>query len=655
MAKPATRLAFLQLLLGVGAAAVLVRAFTVQVRQHDIWAERAEARDVRTETIAPRRGSIHDRDGTPLAATFEAYHVTVAVNELRDPAVDRQRIGAALDIPDAELARRFRADYPYFDGPYDAAQVHAIRNLRGVHLTAVHGREHTLGDVARPLLGRTDRETGRGIEGIEATFDSLLAGTPGTERVLRDYLGRTVAIPGGTVVEPVPGNDLFLTIDHDLQGIAEAALERGVEEYQAQGGDVVIVNVHTGHVLALASLRTPPGGSRPVANTAALVEPNEPGSTAKIFTAAALILAHADTNPVSGEGGTWQMEVADNRYRTIVDTHREDGELSLGQAIQVSSNIAMSKFAQHLGAEHQYRVLRDFGFGTQPGTGFPAESPGLLPLPASRANLNYTQPSWAMGYELTASGLQMAMAYAAIANRGLLLAPALVAEVRRHPTGEVLWRHRPDTVRRVLDPATAELLMEYLRMATDSGGTGEGAQLERWRVLGKTGTAKLRDAAGNYVREYRAAFAGIFPGDDPRFVLYVAIDRPGGAAIYGGAVAAPIVRTILLQALALPNSPLEPGRQVTVARRLPEVAAGIADGPVHRVAFPLVRDTVQRPGGVDVPDLAGWSLREGIHALHRRGLEVRLVGRGSIVRTDPAAGDSVPRGTLITVHADPAP
>lgn len=651
MAKPANRIAFLQAILGLGAAAVLVRAFNLQVRQHEAWAARAEARDVQTETITPRRGSIHDRDGVALAATFESYRITVSVNELRDPEGDRRRIGEALEIAPAELRRRFRSEHPYFHGPYDAAQVHPIRNLRGVHLLPVHGRDHVMGGLARALLGRTDRESGRGLDGIEASLDSLLAGTPGVERVLRDGRGRLVPIPGGTVVEPVPGHDVLLTIDHELQGIAEGALRRGIEEYQAQGGDVVIVDVRTGEVLAIASYRTPDGGDHPVATTSALVEPNEPGSTAKIFTAAALLLAGADTTPVSGEGGTWQMSVAANRQRSIIDTHAEDGDLSLGQAIQVSSNIAMSKFAIRLDAAAQFRMLRGFGFGTQPGTGFPAESPGLLPLPATRANLLYTQPSWAMGYELTVSGLQMAMAYAAIANGGLLLQPTLLREVRHHPTGAVRWRHTADTVRRVVDTATAAHLMEYLRMATDSGGTGEGAQLEGWRVLGKTGTAKLRDAAGNYVREYRASFAGLFPGDDPRFVLYVAIERPGGAQIYGGAVAAPIVRTILLQALALPDSPLEPGREPLPRRTLPEPRPAEAAGPVRRLAFPLSRDSVQSPAAVHVPDLRGWPLRDGVHALHRRGLAIRLVGRGRIARTEPAAGDSVPAGSTITVHA----
>ncbi len=534
MAKPTARLAFLQVVLGLGAAVVVARAFVVQVREHALWSRRAAARDVRTTTIPARRGSLYDRDGTPLAATYEAYHVQVAVNELADPAEARRLIGRALDVPPGELATRFRSAYPYFDGPYDAAQVHPIRSLRGVHLEPLTGREHPMGSLALPLIGRTDRESNRGLEGIEATYDTLLAGTPGVERALRDNRGRLVPIPDGVVVPPVPGHDLLLSIDHELQGIAEGALHRAVIDNEAEGGDVVIIDVHRGEVLAIASWWTPPGTGVPVPGAGALVSPNEPGSTAKIFTAAALLLSHADTTPVLGENGSWTMPVTGRVTRTIRDVHREPGYLNLGRAIQVSSNIAMSKFSLKLDGDAQYRTLRNFGFGTQPGTGFPGEASGLLPLPASRPNMLLTKPSWAMGYELNASALQVAMAYAAIANGGLLLQPTLLREVREVPTGRVLWRHTADTVRRVIDSATAAQLMVYLRMATDSGGTGEGAQLQRWKVLGKTGTAKLRDANGNYTTEYRGSFAGIFPADNPRYVVYVAINRPGGAQYYGG-------------------------------------------------------------------------------------------------------------------------
>lgn len=651
MAKPAVRLAFLQVILALGAVVVIGRAFIVQVVEHDAWVLRAEQRNIRARAVPARRGGIFDRDGTPLAATYEAYHVSLSLNELQDVAAARRLVTQSLGVPAIAVARAFRNPYPYFDGPFDATEVQPLRGMRGVHLQPLLGREHPMGRLALPLVGRTDREAGHGIEGIEAAYDTLLSGRPGTERVWVDVNGRSVPIPGATVIEPVAGHDLLLTIDHELQGIAEGALARAVAQFEARGGDVVILDAQTGEVLALASLRTPAGQSDPVANTAALVEPNEPGSTAKIFTAAAVLANHADTSAVSGEGGVWVMEVAKGRTRTIRDVHRVDGMLTLAQTIQVSSNIAISKFALRLSGEQQYRMLRGFGFGTSPGTGFPGESPGLLRLPSASANLRYTMPSWGQGYEFAVSALQMASAYGAIANGGTLLAPTLLKEVREWPSGRTTWRHTPDTVRAATDPALAAQLLDYLRLAgSDSGGTGRAAQLDRWEVLGKTGTAKLAPD----VREYRGAFAGVFPGNAPRFVLYVMIDQPGGAAYYGGLVAAPMVRSMLVQALALPESPLDPGRtDQLIEQRVPLAPVAATLPPPRRLAFPLADDTVQGPAVVAVPDLAGQRARDAIHAAHQRGLHVRLVGTGRVVRTDPAASDSVATGSTLTVYAGP--
>lgn len=647
MAKPAARLAFLQVLLALGGIAVVARAFVVQVVEHDAWVLRAEQRNIRARDIAARRGGIYDRDGVPLAATFEAYHVSVSVNELLDVAQARRMLEQDLRVSRRTIEREFRNPYPYFDGPFDATQVQRLRHVRGVHLEPLLGREHPMGVLAQPLVGRVDRETGQGIEGIEAAYDSLLAGQPGIERVLIDVNGRAVPIPGTTVREPMSGHDLLLTIDHELQGIAEGALARAVEEFEARGGDVVILDVSSGEILALASLRTPEGRNRPIANTAALIEPNEPGSTAKIFTAAAVLAAGADTSAVSGEGGVWQMDVATGRTRTIRDVHRVDGTLTLGEAIQVSSNIAMSKFAMRITGEEQYTLLRNFGFGAPVGIGFPGESPGLLRLPSASDNLRYTMPSWAQGYEFTVSSVQMAAAYASIANGGTLLAPTLLREVREWPSGRTVWRHKPDTVRQATTPELAGQLLDYLSRAADSGGTGGAAQLDRWRVIGKTGTAKL--APG--VPEYRGSFAGLFPGDDPRFVLYVMIDRPGGAAYYGGLVAAPMVRAMLVQALALPDSPLDPGR---VGKMTPSVVLESPQPrtlPLRRVSLPAV-DSVREAAMIAVPELAGRRVRDGIHAAFQAGLRVQLIGSGRIVRTNPEAGDSLPRGSTITVYAE---
>ncbi|HRP09011.1 MAG TPA: penicillin-binding transpeptidase domain-containing protein, partial [Gemmatimonadales bacterium] len=252
--------------------------------------------------------------------------------------------------------------------------------------------------------------------------------------------------------------------------------------------------------------------------------------------------------------------------------------------------------------------------------------------------------------EFTASSLQIATAYAAIANGGTLLAPTLVREVRTWPEGEVIWRHRPDTVRTVLEPETASRLMEFLRLATDEGGTGGRAQLDRWEVIGKTGTAKLVPG----VREYRGAFAGIFPGESPRFVVYVMIDRPGGAEYYGGLVAAPIVRNLLIQALALPDSPLDPEPAERSGPLPGPRRVQVAEAPVEvrRLSWPLPPEHGGGTRQVAVPAVTGWRAREAVRQLHGAGLQVRLLGTGLVVSSEPAPGDTVATGSTVTLIAE---
>jgi len=213
MAKPAARLGFLKVVLALGVAVIVVRAFTVQVSQHDFWEERAQQRNVGIRPVVPKRGNILDRRGVALASTFEAYHVSVAQNELGDTLLVKDLLGSSLGLNRAAVERRFQGPYPYFAGPFDAAQVLPLRSVRGISLERVVEREGRLGNRARPMVGLTLSD-GEGSQGIEASHDSLLQGIEGTERLLIDGGGRPVVTPGGMLIPPRPGHDLFLTIDH---------------------------------------------------------------------------------------------------------------------------------------------------------------------------------------------------------------------------------------------------------------------------------------------------------------------------------------------------------------------------------------------------------------------------------------------------------
>lgn len=655
MAKPGARIVALQAVLALSAAAVLVQSFRLQVVQHQTWSRFAEKYRFTNQPVPARRGRILDRNGVPLAVTDEGYRIAVAQNQLKDTAVVRTILEKDLGIARERIVKEFSDNDAFFNDLFSASQVEPLRRIKGVHLIPVRERTYPVEALAEPLLGRLD-DQGHPSGGIERALDTLLEGKAGKARYQLDAGGRRIEVPDSRVLEPQPGHDVYLTIDRNVQAIAEGALRRAVAEFNALGGDVVILDLKTGELIAVASLRTDPKSGRLGATASALVEPFEPGSTSKIFAAAAILRSKGDTTPRPGYGGRWIMPVSGKVTRTIVDEHRVAGNLTLGETIKYSSNIAISQFALDIRAEDQFRTMRDFGFGMAPGTGFPGETPGGIARPSLSANLRFTQPSWAQGYEWTASALQLALGYGAIANDGVLVAPQLLREVRDGSSGAVVYAAQPTVVRRAVSSELAAQLRDYLKLATDSGGTGTRAQLDVYSVIGKTGTAKM---APYRASDYRASFAGLFPGDDPQWVVYVMIDHPRGASYYGGFVAAPTVRTMLLQALAATSSPLDRKRITAPVAALATPAAARESDPdapaVRQVPFPLRAPAAEEGGAVAVPTVQGSSLREAIFALHRAGLEVKLSGRGRVRSTIPAAGDSVSRGSTVTVLADSMP
>lgn len=652
MAKPAARIVFLEAVLLAAGTAVLARSFWLQVVHHQVWVDKAANRRERDGELRARRGRIYDRNGEPLAVSQEQYRLQVSLNQVRDTAKLAAQLVALLGLAKAKVAEKFRDDFPFFYGPFGAEQVEKLRGVHGVDLKVLYNREYPMQSLADRILGRLNEPGDSGIEGMEKALDTLLQGQPGRRHYLVDAKGTKLPAPGPPLLEPVAGQDAKLTLDNNLQGIAEGALRYGVEVNSALGGDIVIIDVHTGELLAVASLRFDTATRKAVSTSSAIVEPNEPGSTSKLFTVAALLRTGADTTPVNGEGGLWMMSVGRGPPRKIADVHPLHGMVTLGETVKYSSNIAISKFSLNLTPEQQYEAIRDFGFGTAPGLGFPSEASGKLSRPALWANRLLTQPSLGQGYEWEASAVQLAAGYAAIANNGVLMAPALVREVRNEH-GVVTWQHHPDTVRRVVPDGIAKHLFEYLAMTEGDGGTGAEAQLDRFPVPGKTGTAKVQSGG------YRASYAGIFPADNPQVVVYAMIDRPHGGKIYGGSVAAPIVKRVLQQALLAPTSPLDrrwlvEAAQPVVAAAPAAPAATSAPAAVKRVAFPVVQPTTA-VAPVAIPVVAGQAVREAVVALQRAGFQVRLVGHARVRTTTPAAGDSLPRGATVTIYADSMP
>ena len=643
MAKPLVRLRVVEVVLGAALVALVLRAGQVQLFEGRRYAAAAKAQRTEHVVLDARRGALYDRHGTAIALTQETYHVGIAPNELRDPARDVATIARQLRLDRATVERALRRRYAWFAGPFTALDVQPLRTLRGAHLEPVLRRFYPSPDFARAVIGRLV-EDGGGSGGLERVLDTLLAGTPGSAVVLKDREGREYESPARVVAEPVAGNDVVLTLDAELQEIAQRALDDAIDNMEADGGDVVMLDPATGEILAVASRRSD-GTMRPSAFT----ETFEPGSLAKIFAAAALITFDRirPGERVSGEGGHYQLP-----DRVVTDEHPLP-TLTLADAIRVSSNIALVKFSARLHPDEQYGVLRAFGLGTPTGVEFPVESPGRLRPPRE-----WTRPSsasLAIGYELAVTPIQLAAAYGAIANNGVLLEPTLIREVRS-PNGFVRYRHVPQPVRRVVTSEVAAKLRDLLRGVVEAGGTAERAALANFQLAAKTGTAR-RVVEGHYAAgQYTASFAALFPADEPQLVVVMKIDNPQKGSYFAAQTAAPVTRSMLEQALAARTVALDRARLANVATTADRKPLEEPDGVVpYVIAWPYVADTsVTQPDRV-IPNVTGQPLREAARALHARGFDVVVKGWGVIHHTWPAAGEHVPAGTTVTMFAEPRP
>jgi cell division protein FtsI (penicillin-binding protein 3) len=684
----------------VFAAALVARAGYVQLWQGARWEARAEVQHFQVAAVPAPRGDILDALGVPLAESHPRLTLQVAPAQVRP--TDRAALLRALTRLGVSPAHRRRAldsrnQWVELPGRYLAVDLADVVRLPGVHTAPVMERVSLGTPGTSSLIGRLDTE-GAAASGIERALDDVLRGDEGAVLLARDRMGKTFAAPSATREEPRPGNTVVLTIDRRLQDIAERALSNAVENLAAGGGDIVVLDPSTGEIRAMASYRN---GGRFTAS-APLTDPFEPGSTLK-----PLLIAHLLEQELVAPNEV--IDTYNGRYmvgsRPIEDDHPAR-QLPLSDVLRLSSNIGMVRLAERLTPAQHFQALRDFGFGMPTGLPYPSESPGTLYHPRSWSKLSAA--SLAMGYELSVTSVQLAVAYAAIANGGTLLEPALVKEIRS-PDGESVYRHSPRVVRRLMGPEVAQRVREMLIGVVDSG-TAREAAMEAGPLAGKTGTARLALAGRGYsTRAHLASFIGMFPADRPKLVVLVKLVNPRGS--YGGRTAAPVSKQVIEAALAARSialdrmvparapafarrgadahvvSPVSDARGVSSARRAevaPAVngdAAGepangepetrlVADrsgdampvtvaneaGELEPAAHVILLDAPppEAPGrGAPraIPDVRGLPLRAAVFELHRAGFRVRLAGPGR--GTFPAAGVVLRGGSLVHLYDSP--
>lgn len=532
-------------LLSILTCALLVRAVYLQLIDHERLRHQGEQRTVRTLTIPAHRGMIVDRHHEPLAVSSPVGSIWADPPILLDE-VNRERLpelavalGQTVEqlLNQLETAAAANRRFVYLRRHLPPTEAQRVTDLGigGVYAQREYRRYYPDAEVSAHLIGFTDIDD-RGREGLELAFDQQLRGVPGQQRVLRDRRGRIVEEIGERQ-EPQPGRTLTLSIDRRIQYYAYRALKAAVAEHEAIGGSIVILDPHTGEVLAMAN--------QPGANpndwqqrtggqlrNRAVTDLFEPGSLIKPFPVA-VALAGGQVHPNTVIDTRGRMQIGRRTVRDI----RNFGPMSITEIITKSSNIGVVKLAQMVPAESVWHLYRDIGLGSVTGIELPGERRGVLDHHQRWTGFEYATRSF--GYGVSVTALQMAQAYAVLATDGLLRPPTLLKTLETPPG------------RQVLAAGTTSQLRRMMETVTRPGGTATRAAVPGYRVAGKTGTVhKVID--GSYAKDrYMALFAGMVPASQPDMVAVIMIDEPGGQAYYGGLVAAPVFREAMREALRI--------------------------------------------------------------------------------------------------------
>ena len=527
--------------IALGFLVLVGRAAWVQVFNNNFFQRQGEVRFARTLELPANRGRILDRNGLILASSVPAQSIWAIPEDVERDSTKLRKLAQLLETPYATLRKKLEDEdktFVWLKRQVDetVAKKIASLNLKGIYQREEYKREYPEGEAAAHVVGFTNVED-NGQEGVELTFNSMLAGRAGSRRVIKDRLGRVVEDVGDTV-PPVDGRDLQLSVDSKVQFFAYQKLRDAVIEHKAKAGSVVVLDVLTGEVLALANYPSyAPDRRRNLSGAQlrnrALTDTFEPGSTMKPFIAA-LALDKGMVTPQT------QIQTAPGRIMiggsTISDAHPH-GVLTVNEIIQKSSNVGTVKLAMQMQPREMWEIFAQVGFGQRPQVQFPGVVSGRLRAyktwrPIEQATMSY-------GYGLSISLFQLARAYTVFARDGELLPVSLLKATEALPG------------LRVFEAKNAIAVRNMLHMVTGPGGTAPKAQTMGYSVGGKTGTAHKQEGKGYADKKYRGFFVGIAPIENPRIVVAVMIDEPTGGKYFGGDVAAPVFSETVQQTLRM--------------------------------------------------------------------------------------------------------
>jgi cell division protein FtsI (penicillin-binding protein 3) len=637
-----TRVLILAAVLAVAFGGIVSRLVDLQLVRHAEYAGLAERQYSRTITLQALRGPIVDRRGAPLATSSMAESLFVQPRAVGDPVRVAARLAPVLGVPEAELHALLTAPRTFVWikrrlPPAVAEQVRALREP-GLGFVADSLRLYPNRELAAHVLGFEGADGG--LEGVERALQDELGGTPGRAIVGRDALGREV-VTQRVLQPPAPGHGVMLTLDANIQHIAEREIDAAYRRTRSKAAMAVVMEPRTGDVLAVAirptfNPNTFAEAPREHVRNRAVTDPFEPGSTFKIIMAAAA-LEEGVVKPddrIYGENGS--ITIA----RTTIRDWKKQGWMTFTEVLQRSSNVGSIKVGMAIGKETYYRYMSAFGFGALTNVGLAGESRGLLREPGRWSALSL--PTMSIGQEISVTALQMVAAFGAVANGGVLMQPRLV-RATFDADGREIRRVEPRPVRRVISEATARTLMGLMVQIVDHG-TGHAAAIAGYAVGGKTGTAQKLDPS---TRRYSHApgvlsFVGVVPADDPRLVMLVMLDEPKNEK-WGSEAAAPIFASIGREVLRyLEVQPRNAPPVQIIATAGPSSEAPVDAGAVVVTAGAAdARDPADAGTAPRMPDLRGKPLRQALALLAPLRTAVEAEGAGLVVEQSPAAGAPV--------------
>jgi len=711
------RVALVFILISLALFGLVSRLFWVQAVWGPGLKRQAEEYHTQDVTVQPERGSIYDRNHNELVTNIPAFSVYAQSKKIKDPAGLSEKIAPVLGIKQALVYEKLCSKEPFIwlthNLEYSAAE--RLKNLskelggnpdkdskkdpdlQWIGLIESNKRSYPQGSMAAHLLGFVGSDN-QGLTGLENSYDSYLKGKPGSSTIESDAKGLPVPQAQTDVNPSDPGANLVLTIDQTIQFFVERELDNLVASYKPARAAIIVMDPATGQILAM--------GNRPAFNPGnwskepesvwggdtAVLYNYEPGSTLKMFIAAAAL----EKRFVSPGERLYDPGSIVVKGRRIYCAEREGhGSLTFSEAVSVSCNVALIQVGQRLGKENIYKYLQEFGFGARTGIDLPGEESGVLMDKKKATELDLATMS--IGQSIAVTPIQLITGACAIANGGKLMKPYLVKALEDDQR-KIVKEFKPQEVRSIISSETARTLTSMMEDVILEG-TGTKAQVEGYRIAGKTGTAQIPGPKGYIEGKYVASFLGYGPLDNPRAAVLVIVDEPKGSKYHGGEVAAPAFQSVMRDTLVYLGIPQEKTGAQKSEEELPDPSKVPSRVAVPNViGFPAEQATRliknrglvcwasapqgvisgQKPGGgsnlikgslvtlkvtpfdlskppdkITVPDLKSLTLKKAAVLLEEIGLKLKAEGSGLALYQSPPAGTGVKPGSVVKVYFNP--